>query len=211
MKLVNPNSVDAREGLAVGEYAVCRIADVQALEAENGRLREAITKYRYWFDTCTRTLADNWEELAATASEELDAALSPAPADPPRKRIGQDFGIEMYADDLPDLPAEPIPTWCCEGDGEGHHTKDCRYTDPNIFGAPMAPADPRWEAMERVCEAARRLADRLIVVHGDKRYASVWTISQLHVGPYSGPTYTRELDDLDAALAALDKEADHAD
>jgi len=44
-------------------------------------LREAIANYRHWYDTCSRKLAQNWEELAGRASEALDAALA-APAPP---------------------------------------------------------------------------------------------------------------------------------
>jgi len=39
-------------------------------------LTKAIGEYRYWFDTCTRTLADDWECHAGDASTALDAALS---------------------------------------------------------------------------------------------------------------------------------------
>ena len=41
-------------------------------------LVSAIGEYRHWFDTCTRTLAKDWEELAAGASVRLDSAISAA-------------------------------------------------------------------------------------------------------------------------------------
>jgi hypothetical protein len=46
---------------------------VEALEA-------AIAAYRRWFDTCSRTLAPDWERKACDASIALDAALENADA-----------------------------------------------------------------------------------------------------------------------------------
>jgi hypothetical protein len=39
------------------------------------KLLAAIVLYRYWFDTCSKTAAPNWELLAGDASEKLDTAL----------------------------------------------------------------------------------------------------------------------------------------
>ena len=45
-----------------------------------------------------------------------------------------------------------------------------------------------------VLEAAlRALVSRLDAVHAHPAYMSVWQISQIHVGPYRGPTYTEAL------------------
>ena len=44
------------------------------------------------------------------------------------------------------------------------------------------------------------LVYRLDEIHEDPAFKSVWTVHQLHVGPYRGPTY---VDALAAARAAL--------
>ncbi len=44
------------------------------------------------------------------------------------------------------------------------------------------------------------LVDRLDEIHQDPAYMAVWTVHQMHVGPYRGPTYVAELV---AARAAL--------
>lgn len=49
-------------------------------------------------------------------------------------------------------------------------------------------------------ESLSNLVSRLQYVHNDGIYQSVWLFSQLHHGPYKGPTYTKELD---AAIEAL--------
>jgi len=54
---------------------------------------------------------------------------------------------------------------------------------------------------DRLRLAAQALLDRLTAVHADPAYESVWVVSQMHVGPYAGPTYTEELDALRRALA----------
>ncbi len=38
------------------------------------------------------------------------------------------------------------------------------------------------------------LVDRLDYVHADPAYRSVWTVNQLHTGPYTGPTYVVDLE-----------------
>jgi hypothetical protein len=48
--------------------------------------------------------------------------------------------------------------------------------------------------------AARALVDKLHLIHDDERYKSVWTIAQLHCGPYGGPSYAVELHKLSGLL-----------
>jgi hypothetical protein len=36
---------------------------------------EAIKEQRFWYDTCTKTELDNWEDKAAQASLDMDIAL----------------------------------------------------------------------------------------------------------------------------------------
>ncbi len=50
--------------------------------------------------------------------------------------------------------------------------------------------------------ALRDLVARLDAVHADSAYLSVWTIAQIHVGPYRGPTYVEALDAARRVLAA---------
>jgi hypothetical protein len=58
------------------------------------------------------------------------------------------------------------------------------------------------EPFAEVHSALANLVAKLNEVHRDPRFRSVWTVNQIHVGPYSGPTYTEELDAAEAALAA---------
>ena len=44
------------------------------------------------------------------------------------------------------------------------------------------------------------IVHRLDEIHEDPAFRSVWTVHQIHVGPYQGPTY---VDALAAARAAL--------
>jgi hypothetical protein len=76
-RIIETNQVNCSLELGIGsaEKEIERLtARVRQLE----RVRNAIPMYRYWFDTCTRTEAPDWEEFAAIASEELDAALDAA-------------------------------------------------------------------------------------------------------------------------------------
>jgi hypothetical protein len=50
--------------------------------------------------------------------------------------------------------------------------------------------------------ALKGLVNRLDEIHDDPGYRSVWTTSQMHIGPYRGPTYVDALDNARAALAA---------
>lgn len=57
-------------------------------------------------------------------------------------------------------------------------------------------ADECMRVVARVTEGEtvlRTLIDRLDEIHEHPAYRSVWTINQIHVGPYSGPTYEAEL------------------
>jgi hypothetical protein len=42
-------------------------------------------------------------------------------------------------------------------------------------------------------EALEGLVNRLDEIHADPAYKSVWTVHQIHVGPYRGPTYVDAL------------------
>lgn len=55
--------------------------------------------------------------------------------------------------------------------------------------------------VERVADALKGLVERLDYVHEDPAFKSVWEISQLHMGPYTGPTYVEALAEARAALA----------
>jgi len=45
----------------------------------------------------------------------------------------------------------------------------------------------------RLREALAALVNRLDEIHADPAYKSVWTVHQIHVGPYRGPTYVEAL------------------
>lgn len=53
----------------------------------------------------------------------------------------------------------------------------------------------------KVRDALAGLVGRLDEIHADPAYRSVWTMSQIHGGPYNGPTYTAELASAREALA----------
>lgn len=56
------------------------------------------------------------------------------------------------------------------------------------------------EAAPSLKEAATRFVEKLRLVHADARYQSVWTVAQLHIGPYTGLKYDEELEALKKAL-----------
>ena len=61
------------------------------------------------------------------------------------------------------------------------------------------------EAEARVAElerAATGLVNKLRQVHDSATYQGVWTLAQLHNGPYRGPQYDEELAALASVLAA---------
>ena len=53
---------------------------------------------------------------------------------------------------------------------------------------------------ERLRKALEGLISKLDEIHGNSAYKGVWEISQIHCGPYRGPTYTEELQRARAAL-----------
>jgi hypothetical protein len=57
----------------------------------------------------------------------------------------------------------------------------------------------------RLREALQGLVDRLDEIHANPAYKSVWTVNQLHAGPYTGPTYVEALARARAALAGSTK------
>ena len=54
--------------------------------------------------------------------------------------------------------------------------------------------------VSKVEKAARELVEKLDKVHKNPAYVGVWTVSQIHQGPYQGPNYTEELKKLKDAL-----------
>lgn len=55
--------------------------------------------------------------------------------------------------------------------------------------------------LETIRDRAAALVAKLDQVHADKRFEAVWDTAQAHLGPYTGPSYTAELNALDLALA----------
>lgn len=69
----------------------------EAALAQVAELRRAIQEYRHWFDTCTRTLTENWDERAAAAIDALDTALSFTP-DEALKRLRREERDRAFAE-----------------------------------------------------------------------------------------------------------------
>jgi hypothetical protein len=60
-------------------------------------------------------------------------------------------------------------------------------------------------AQARVVHALEKLVSQLDAVHADPTYQGVWTVAQLHIGPYTGPQYSTALSYAKKALAARAK------
>lgn len=79
-------------------------------------------------------------------------------------------------------------------------TKEVCPGEPHIevkeIGASFAKLKSALTAREaevaRLREAAQALVDQLDLIHADERYKAVWTLHQLHHGPYTGPQYSVE-------------------
>ena len=59
----------------------------------------------------------------------------------------------------------------------------------------------------KIIQAAKNLVDQLDVIHNDPSYASVWGFYATHGFTYGGPTYDKELEELEKLL----KENDNVD
>ena len=55
-----------------------------------------------------------------------------------------------------------------------------------------------------VVQRARELLDRLDLVASSNEYKSVWVMHQIQMGPYVGPSFGKELENLRYALEMLD-------
>lgn len=53
---------------------------------------------------------------------------------------------------------------------------------------------------DKLHEAAKKLCERLREIHDHPEYLAVWTCSQIHRGPYTGPNYAEELMALEKAV-----------
>jgi len=77
---------------------------------------------------------------------------------------------------------------------------DC--ADSNTIGRAVhflrSPAIP---AAGEVREALKRLVKCMDEIHEHPKFKSVWTINQIHAGPYDGPTYVAELNEAKRVLA----------
>ena len=56
-------------------------------------------------------------------------------------------------------------------------------------------------ALRTQVELAAALVKQLDLVHAHPNYHSVWSVSQLHIGPYVGPKYEDELKALKDSLS----------
>jgi hypothetical protein len=86
-----------------------------------------------------------------------------------------------------------------EEEGTDRYTGKQTLVRAILRAALAATSTPLAEAVT----AAQALVDRLEFIHADPAYMAVWTSNHIHNGPYSGPQYKNELDDLKAALIAI--------
>lgn len=127
------------------------------------------------------------------------------------KNCGHD--VELHeaptgADDVDELPCQhpsrddvetPCPhsavlvtatTWKCAVCDAEFWPRSYAEKNAGVDSAPSA-----------VLKAAEALVAKLNAVHDNLDYQGVWTVAHMHRGAYRGPTYTKELDDLKAALS----------
>jgi hypothetical protein len=76
-----------------------------------------------------------------------------------------------------------------------------RITPNGLDNADSGEPDAWLVDMLAIADAAWALVDKLHEIHASSAYRSVWTVAEMHGGPYRGPTYTAELTALHAALA----------
>ncbi len=68
--------------------------------------------------------------------------------------------------------------------------------------AALIIADHRKAQMvDGLAKALETLVNRLLFIHEDPDYKSVWVMAQVHSNPYKGPTYADQLATARAALA----------
>jgi len=65
----------------------------------------------------------------------------------------------------------------------------------------LAKAKAEVARLKQQVDKAGRLVAAIDLVHADPAYLGVWTMAQMHFGPYRGATFTAELAELKAALA----------
>ena len=82
----------------------------------------------------------------------------------------------------------------------------CLCKDGHMGPCPHQEIERLRAENKRLELALAALCNKLDAVHADEKYASVWFVSQLHQGPYGGPTYTEELVAAKAALAGKEQE-----
>ena len=91
-----------------------------------------------------------------------------------------------------------------------------KFAGPNHEGPHHDMAGELLALRARVAKleaALREFLDRLDEIHDAPAYKSVWTVNQLHMGPYQGPTYTEAFAKARAVLSGKDMKdeslADH--
>lgn len=82
--------------------------------------------------------------------------------------------------------------------------KEWNHTDAstaNLVALVNSPL-PAAETADAVRNAAEKLLAKLDFVHDHPAYKSVWEISQMRLGPYTGPNYVNEVAALRSAMLA---------
>ena len=88
--------------------------------------------------------------------------------------------------------------------GDHFSAHDLAQLDPagGYTDSERRKAEQRIQALGAAMLAAlEALVNQLEVCHNDERFRSVWVLSHLHIGPYSGPKYESELEAAKAAIA----------
>jgi hypothetical protein len=82
--------------------------------------------------------------------------------------------------------------------------QDCRTLMRYVgeLQAAESERDAALEQVETLRAALENLTSRLREVHEDERYRAVWACAQLRYGPYTGATYTAELEAAEDALTS---------
>ena len=74
-----------------------------------------------------------------------------------------------------------------------------------ITEAARVPPEATPSKPDPLLEAAKALVNKLQQIHANPIYQGVWSIAQIHTGPYNGPTYVDELSELEKAIEAQRK------
>jgi hypothetical protein len=91
------------------------------------------------------------------------------------------------------------------------------FLEPVLDAARKAALEEVDKAAKAEADAARLraalegLVTKIDLISKDPRYEAVWLIAQIHNGPYTGPTYSAELDAARAEVPGVRRSQDWLD